>query len=246
LPKKDFLFMPDQKLPQVSSMTLLRFQGKETFWIFSQMQKAPKKLDNVPGLRFFKLMGSGGKNGFSKMLNFNVYALHCVWDSENQANDFFERSDVFAEFEDRTTELYTIFMKAIKAHGSWSGTNPYETQSLTYSGPMAVITRARIKFRYLWKFWQHVPSLGKKVDQVKGSIFSVGIGEYPWFMQATFSVWETYEAMYDYAYGNPLHLEVIRKTRELGWYAEELFANFVPYRTVGSWKNLELKLDKNS
>jgi hypothetical protein len=238
--------MSDQKPSQVSSMTLFRFEGMDAFWIFAQMQKAPKKLEKVSGLRFFKLMGSGGKNGFSKMLNVNVYALHCVWDSEKQANDFFERSDTFAEFENRTTELYTVFMKAIKAHGSWSGTNPYDTQSLTPAGPIAVITRARIKLRFLPKFWRQVPSLGKKVDQVNGSIFSVGIGEYPWFMQATFSIWETYEAMHAYAYENPLHLEVIRKTRELGWYAEELFANFIPYRTVGSWENLEFKMDKES
>jgi hypothetical protein len=238
--------MPDQNLTQVSSVTMLRFQGMEAFWIFSQMQKAPPKLAKVPGLKFFKLMGSGADNGFSKMLNVNVYVLHCVWDTEKQADDFFDKSETFAEFKNRTTELYTIFMKAIKAHGFWSGSNPYETQAITYTGPMAVITRARIKLRYLPKFWRYVPSLGKKVDQVKGSIFSIGIGEYPWFMQATFSIWESYEAMYAYAYENPLHLEVVRKTRELGWYAEELFANFVPYRTVGSWENLDLQLAENA
>ncbi len=237
--------MKDQAVSQVSSVTLLRFQRMNAFWIFSQMQKAPKKFVKVPGLIFFKLMGSGGKNGFSKMLNVNVYAFHGVWKSEKHANDFFDRSDTFAEFKNRTSEVYTLFMKAIKAHGVWSGTNPYETQNLTPAGPVVVITRARIKLRFLPKFWRQVPSLGKKVDEVKGSIFSIGIGEYPLFMQATFSIWETYEAMHAYAYENPLHREVIRKTRELGWYAEELFANFIPYRTVGSWKNLELQLDEN-
>src|SRR5688572_6295378 len=125
--------MIDKSVSQVSSVTLLRFNGKNAFWIFSQMQKAKKKFLKIPGLTFFKLMGSGGKNGFSKMLNVNVYSLHCVWESENFADDFFERSDFFAEFKHRSTELYTIFMKAIKAHGAWDGTNPYVVQELPVS-----------------------------------------------------------------------------------------------------------------
>ncbi len=80
--------MSNQIVSQVSTMTLLRFQGLDTFWIFAQMQKSPKKLAKVPGLSFVRLMGSGGKNGFSKMLNVNVYALHCVWESEEFADAF--------------------------------------------------------------------------------------------------------------------------------------------------------------
>lgn len=231
--------MKNQEVSQVSTVTLLRFEGLNAFWIFTQMQKAPKKLAKVPGLEFFKLMGSGGKNGFSKMLNVNIYVLHCVWESENHANEFFQGATAFSEFRGRTSELYTIFLRATRAHGFWSGTNPYETQNITPTGPIAVITRARIKLKFLPKFWSKVPSLGNKVSEANGSIYSIGIGEYPWFMQATFSIWESYEAMHKYAYGNPLHMEVIKKTRELGWYAEELFANFIPYRTEGNWGKLD-------
>ncbi|MEP0711200.1 spheroidene monooxygenase [Algoriphagus sp.] len=234
--------MKNSTVSQISTVTLFRFRGTNAFWIFGQMQKAKKKFEQVPGLQFFKLMGSGGKNGFSKMLNVNVYALHCVWKSEQDATNFFKKSETFSEFKSRSTELYHIFSKAVKAHGLWDGTNPYEAEAITASGPILVITRARIKLRFLLKFWRHVPSLGKKVDQAAGSIFSIGIGEYPWFMQATFSIWDSYESMRAYAYGSPLHMEVVKKTRELGWYSEELFANFIPYKTEGSWEGLELDL----
>ena len=236
--------MKDSPTSQISTVTLLRFEGLNAFWIFGQMQKAKPKLKKVSGLEFSKLMGSGGKNGFSKMLNVNVYVLHCVWESELAANDFFVRSATFSEFRTKAAEAYTIFMKASKAHGLWEGTNPYHTEKITPSGPIAVITRARIKLKFLPRFWSHVPSLGKKVDQASGAIFSIGIGEYPWFMQATFSLWESYEAMRNYAYGSPHHMEVVKKTRELGWYSEELFANFIPYKAEGSWKDLDLKLDE--
>lgn len=222
---------------QVVTFTLFRFEGKQAFWIFGQMQKSIKDFKAVPGLEFFKLMGSGGKNGFSKMLNVNVYALLGVWVSEQAAASYFDESKHFSSFQRRASEYWTIYMNTCKVHGKWSGLNPFQTTQPYQTGPMAVITRARIKFRFLRKFWSYVPAVSKNMDDRDGSIFSVGIGEYPWLMQATFSLWEDEESMRNYAYRSKLHKEVIQKTRELGWYSEELFANFVPYKTVGSWES---------
>jgi hypothetical protein len=41
--------------------------------------------------------------------------------------------------------------------------------------------------------------------------------------------------MIDYAYKNKKHLEVVRLTRKLKWYKEELFARFIPYKFLGKW-----------
>ncbi|PRY84324.1 DUF3291 domain-containing protein [Mongoliibacter ruber] len=221
---------------QVITFTLFRFEGIQAFWIFAQMQKSKKDFKMVQGLKFFKLMGSGGKNGFSKMLNVNVYTLLAVWESEEAAKIYFDESSHFLGFERRATEYWTIYMKTSKVHGTWSGQKPFENIQPYQSGPIAVITRATIKFRFLRKFWSYVPSVSKNMDERDGSIFSIGIGEYPWLMQATFSLWEDMESMHNYAYRSKFHSEVIQKTRSLGWYSEELFANFVPYKTVGSWE----------
>jgi len=225
----------DQKL-QVVTFTLFRYEGKQAFWIFGQMQKSIKEFKKVAGLEFFKLMGSGGKNGFSKMLNVNVYALLAVWESEEAAKTYFEESSHFLEFRSRAKEFLTIYMNTCRSHGKWSGLNPFQPSQAYESGPIAVITRARIKLRFLRKFWSYVPSVSKNMEDRDGSIFSIGIGEYPWLMQATFSLWEDEESMRNYAYRSKVHSEVIQKTRALGWYSEELFANFIPYRTVGSWE----------
>lgn len=221
---------------QVITFTLFRFERIQAFWIFAQMQKSIKDYKKVQGLEFFKLMGSGGKNGFSKMLNVNVYTLLAVWESEEAATSYFDKSRHFLNFQKRASEFWTIYMNTSKVHGTWSGRNPFETIQPYQSGPIAVITRARIKFRFLRKFWSYVPSVSKNMDDRDGSIFSIGIGEYPWLMQATFSLWEDQESMQNYAYRSKFHSEVIKKTRSLGWYSEELFANFIPYRTVGSWE----------
>jgi heme-degrading monooxygenase HmoA len=224
------------QMQQVVTFTLFRFQGMHAFWIFGQMQKSKKDFKRVPGLEFFKLMGSGAKNGFSKMLNVNVYALLSVWESEQAAKAYFEESKHFSEFRTRATEFWTVYMNTNKAHGKWSGRNPFQPIHAYQSGPIAVITRARIKFRFLRKFWSYVPSVSKNMDGRDGSILSIGIGEYPWFMQATFSLWEDEESMRKFAYQSKVHSEVIHQTRTLGWYSEELFANFIPYKTVGTWE----------
>lgn len=228
--------LQSEEKKQIITFTLFRFEGKQAFWIFKQMSKSIKNFKKVKGLEFFKLMGSGGKNGFSKMLNVNVYALLGVWESEAAATAYFEDSAHFLEFKSRAKERWTIYMVTSKAHGKWSGINPFQSIQPYQSGPIAVITRARIKFRFLRKFWSYVPSVSKNLDDRDGSIFSIGIGEYPWLMQATFSLWEDQESMHNYAYHSKLHREVIQKTRTLGWYSEELFANFVPYKTIGSWE----------
>ena len=72
------------------------------------------------------------------------------------------------------------------------------------------------------------------MDGHQGLIFSKGIGEWPIFMQATFSFWEKGKHMMDYAYSNKKHADMVKKTRELGWYSEELFSRFHPFEVRGS------------
>ena len=52
---------------------------------------------------------------------------------------------------------------------------------------------------------------------------------------STFSIWKTQKEMMDYAYQNPKHREVVKLTRQLNWYKEEMFARFVPYKFTGTW-----------
>jgi heme-degrading monooxygenase HmoA len=57
---------------------------------------------------------------------------------------------------------------------------------------------------------------------------------------ATFSVWENVEALKNFAYNSPEHQEAIKKTRQIDWYKEEMFARFQPYRSLGKWGGEDL------
>lgn len=221
---------------QITTVTIFKFKSLNAAWMFAQMGIYPRKLKKTKGLQFFKLMGSGGKNGFSRLINFKVYALLCVWDSEELSNQFFTGSILYRNLEKRSEEAWTIFMQNRKSHGQWSGQTPFRDFQDYPGGVIGVITRAKIKLGFLRKFWSNVPAVSENLNEQEGLIFSIGIGEYPWFMQATFSLWKDVESMQDYAYNSPLHNDVIKKTRALGWYSEELFANFIPFDSRGSWE----------
>ncbi|UOQ77376.1 hypothetical protein MUN84_01260 [Hymenobacter sp. 5516J-16] len=71
--------------------------------------------------------------------------------------------------------------------------------------------------------------------QAPGVRAAIGLGELPVVRQATFSLWESQQAMQDYAYRSEKHKQVIKLTRQENWYGEELFARFRVVRTEGTW-----------
>jgi hypothetical protein len=212
---------------QVVTISFFRYKGLKKIWGMLS-----------PGLQFFKLLGSG--EGFSLKPDFSTYGLLCVWNNAQVARNFFYESAAFDRFRRNTAEQWTIYMYPVHAHGQWSGVAPFQVnKNLAVQGELlAVITRATLQTRQVWKFWQYVPKAGAAVHSHEGLIFTKGIGELPVIQQATFSLWRSKQDMMDFAYKNPFHTEVIRKTRELGWYKEELFARFTPFYSEGSWNGV--------
>jgi hypothetical protein len=223
----------------ITTVSFFSFKGFfNQWWAFSRMGLSPFRMKKESGLQFFKFLGSGGGNGFSIRPNFGTYGILCVWDDETAAQHFFEKSNLFKDYAAHSHEQWTVFMETMMAHGEWDGATPFTvTRDFDDRVPVAVITRATIKLKFLPYFWKFVPPVSASIIEKKGRLFSVGIGEVPIVQQATFSLWESTKLMMDYAYKSPFHAEVVRKTRELGWYKEELFARFSPYKTMGTWGN---------
>ena len=206
-------------------------------WGLAQMGMMPQKLKPVPGLKFFKMMGSGHGLGFSLKPNFNRYGLLCVWENEQAAATFIAENLPFLNYLKQTSEHWTIWLKPLQSHGLWDGVNPFpETDAnLKTNGPIAALTRATIRLKALPSFWKYVPQTSQALKEADGLLCSIGLGELPFIRQATFSVWENAEALKNYAYKNALHKEVIKRTRDENWYKEELFARFVPVKAEGLW-----------
>lgn len=204
-----------------------------------QMPVLPAVFAKVEGCTFSKLMGSGSGMGFSIKPNLGVYALMMVWKDEQHMDHFLNHHLSFKNYAKQSDEVFTLVGKAYAAHGVWDNQMPFDIQEKdNHLAQRMVLTRATIKWSQLINFWKHVPKTSKAIEAAEGRIFSIGIGEWPWVQQATLSLWESEEVMKQYAYNNIAHLEAIKKTKELQWYSEELFARFIPERRIGTWSGM--------
>lgn len=222
-------------MPQTTILSFFKYHGFKHKWeALSRMGRPPlaKSMNKEP--IFWKALGSGSGNGFSIRPDFSTYGLLTVFNSEEEAYEFLQ-SNVMLAYKEKASAFSHVLMHNIKAQGTWSGSNPFEKSAIyNESKSLAVITRATIKPKLAYKFWKHVPSVSKSMDNYDGLIFSKGIGEWPILMQATFSLWQTGDAMMAYAYQNKKHADMVAKTRALGWYSEELFSRFHPFDIKGT------------
>jgi hypothetical protein len=225
-------------LPLHTTLTVFTLKPGHRRWGLAQMGTSPGPLKKVPGLRFFKLMGSGAANGFGVWPNLDRYGFMAVWDDAAAATAFFERHPLWAGYQQRSAEQWTVQLTPIKAQGLWDGQNPFmgELVPAASAGPIAVLTRASIRWRKAPRFWQFVEPTSAALAQAVGVRAAIGLGELPLVRQATFSVWESAQAMQEYAYKDAKHREVIQLTRRENWYGEELFARF---RVLGSAGTLD-------
>lgn len=221
----------------VTTVTLCAYEGAQRLWAFNQMGSSRRSLARTDGLRFWKLLGTGHGRGFSLRPDFSRYGLLAVWESAMAADRFIAGAPLMQEYRRRACEDWSVWLEPYDSRGAWDGSNPFQPSApLARPGPVAVLTRASIRWSRLRSFWAAVPSTTGGLDRAPGLLASVGTGETPVIRPATFSVWRSESDLVTYAYGDPHHAEVIRRRADERWYTEELFARFSPIRSEGTWK----------
>ncbi len=177
-------------------------------------------------------MGSGKNGTFDKTPDWRQWALMAVHSQHSDRGNTI--MSWYGPFIHRWTalfckETYTLLLTPMTGHGLWDGQNPFgafPNTSFERNEPVATLTRATIRFSRLSSFWKNVPPVAVQMSKAAGFIFSAGIGEVPWIKQATFSIWESTEAMQSFAYRMKAHSEVVKKTRSEDWYSEDMFVRF--------------------
>lgn len=189
------------------------------------------------GITFWKLLGCGKNGSFDIQPDLTQWGLLAVWEKEDDYNRFKQNSFLQKWWKVFTINQYTIVCQPYESHGKWDGQEPFHADVIdkNYQGKIAVLTRASIRFSKLKRFWSNVPHVANNLQQAKGFITSVGIGEIPFIRQATFSIWESLDDVKQFAYRQREHSHVIKRTRKEDWYSEELFARFIPIRIEGKF-----------
>jgi spheroidene monooxygenase len=206
---------------------------RDRLWVFGQMALARRDLARLGDCSFWKLCGSGIGEGFTPVPNPAVWAILACWPDAASARRNTGTAPVFRRWRAHADASWTLFLAPSASRGKWSGTAPFAPAD-PLPGPVAALTRARIRSRHLARFWRHQPAVSARIGANPDVLFKIGIGEVPWINQVTFSVWPDAAAMARFARTGP-HATAIARVREGHWFAEELYARFTVTGESGSW-----------
>ena len=185
-------------------------------------------------VKFWKLLGAGKGETFTpRDADILRWGLLVVVDKDSEIAN----SKIIKRWNKKSQSQFSAQLSPISFNGAWSKKSPFDQipkATNDWSGKVVAITRARIKWRKNFIFWNSVPPVTTSLHSSPGLISAIGIGEAPIGLQGTFSIWESGEAVKNFAYSGAAHKEAIKATHRHAWYAEEMFARFALIKSNGS------------
>ena len=215
--------------PPLVTLHLWRVSPRDVPKALTRMAIDRGRARRTTGVRFAKMLGTGDGRTFTvRDADPLRWGLLTVWDSPGE-------SPVARSWDRLAQESWRVDLRPLASRGRWSGREPFGSPvPARHAGPVAAITRARLTPRKALTFWRAVPPVSAVLRRSPGLLAAVGIGEAPVGLQGTFSLWSSADTLRDFAHREAAHTDVVRRTKEEGWYAEELFARFAVLGSQGT------------
>jgi hypothetical protein len=223
-----------EAVPELVTLHLWRVPRRAVPAAVLRMGVDRRAVRGTAGVRFAKLLGTGDGGSFrARDADPRRWGLLASWADRASARAF-ERSAVADRWRRLAEETWRAELRPLSARGRWSGREPFgrpaggpgEVRGGRWDGPVAAVTRARLRPSRARAFWRAVPPVAADLHAQPGLRLAVGIGEAPVGLQGTFSLWESAAALRRFAYAGAAHSAVVARTVPERWYAEELFARF--------------------
>ncbi len=230
-----------EPVPAVVSLHVYGVSGFGVARAVANMGLHRGRTRRIPGATFTKFLGTGAARTFtSRDADPGHWAVLTCWSGEDGPGRF-EESQVHESWSRIADESARFLMRPLVSRGSWSGREPFgDPVPRRWDGPVAAVTRARIKTSQWRAFWSAVAPVSTDLREVEGLRFALGIGEAPVGLQGTVSIWDSHSQLTEFAHRRAPHVEVMRRTGERQWYAEELFARFALIDVSGTYEGREI------
>jgi hypothetical protein len=235
--------LPLPGAPAVAALVMARLHGGAVPWALWQLARRGATLQGVPGLRFGRVMGSGAGGGFGLRPGLDCQGLFTMFDSLASAERFVAESPLVRAYSERAVDgcFFSATLLVTSSRGSWGGTGMAAGAVAQPGQPVAALTRAAIRTSRVWPFWRQSPGAEAELAAAPGCRLAVGLGEAPLLRQATFSLWDSVEAMNAYArHGS--HQRAITAAWQQRFFSEWMFTRFVPVQLQGAWQGRALEV----
>jgi len=224
----------DPAAPGYAVLQLVRYRPTSVAWGLSRLALGARGVDAWKGLRALRILGSGREGGFGVAPSWRHQGLFAMFDDEAAARSFAQEARALQDRASRSAETFLAVLAASAARGSWGGVGMRPVVEPQAGRPLAGLTRWSLRMPHAATFWGHSPGSESALRRTEGCRLAVGLGEAPLLRQATFSLWDTAEAMQAYSrHGS--HGDAARRAFREGWFSEWMFVRFVPLMLRGSW-----------
>jgi len=216
-----------EPVPAVVSLHVYGVSGLDVARAVGRVAVDRGAVRRIPGAGFVKVLGTGSGRTFTpRDADLGHWGVLVCWrDADGPAR--YEASRAHRAWSAMADEQLRVLMRPLASRGTWAGRQPFgDPVAHRVDGAVAAITRARIAPSQWRTFWSAVPPVSGDLHEVDGLRLALGIGEAPVGLQGTFSLWESHAALTEFAHRRAPHQEVMRRTHDEQWYAEELFARF--------------------
>jgi spheroidene monooxygenase len=221
--------------PGVAALLLVRLPPRAVTWALWRLARGGGALAATPGLRFARVLGSGRGGGFGLAPGLDHQGVFAMFDSVRAAESFVAASPCATAYRERAREFLAAVLLVAHSRGTWAGQAMQPVAALQPQQPVAALTRASIRAQRAGVFWRHAAPSQAALAQAPGCRLAAGLGEAPLLRQATFSVWESTQAMEAYA-RHGAHQQAAATVARAGCFSESMFVRFVPWSLQGRWQ----------
>lgn len=223
--------------PSFVVLALTRLRSSSIGWGLWQLAASVLPANPPKHLLFDKTLGSGREAGFGLAPGLDHQGYFAAFNDRAAAESFFESGERLAAYAAHAIETAVFLLAPYSVRGSWSGhgltANP--TLAVADGEPLAALTRASIRPHKAASFWARSPAAEADLKNAQGCLLAAGLGEAPLLRQATFSVWESAQAMTDYAHSGGHH-QAIASAYANGFFSETMFVRFRILASRGQWQ----------